>query len=121
MISLKIYQRIPLKNLRINCVEEIISPPDIFNLLTVSVQANDKKRLILDLRHINLYVYKQKFKCENFYIIKNSFAKDFMVFSFDLKSGYHHIDIFPDHRKYLAISWKFVPGHTGFQHSLYFH
>ena len=100
--------------LRDNRVEEIISPPDIVNPLTVSVQANGKKRLILDLRHINLHVYKQKFKCENLHTIKNTFAKDFFVFSFDLKSGYHHVDIFPDHRKYLAFSWEFVPGHTRF-------
>ena len=46
--------------------------------------------------------------------IKNTFAKDFFVFSFDLKSGYHQVDIFPDHRKYLAFSWEFVPGHTRF-------
>ena len=28
------------------------------------------------------------------------------MFSFDLKSGYHHIDIFPDHRKFLRFAWK---------------
>ena len=39
-----------------NRVEAIFSPPDIVNPLTVSVQANGKKRLILDLRHINLHV-----------------------------------------------------------------
>ena len=66
------------------------------------------------MRHINLHVYKQKFKCENLHTIKNTFAKDFFVFSFDLKSGYHHVDIFPDHRKYLAFSWEFVPGRTRF-------
>jgi len=112
--------------LRDNRVEEIISPPDIVNLLTVSVQANGKKRLILDLRHINLHVYKQKFKC------KTTFAKDFFVFAFDLKSGYHHVYIFPEHRKYLAFLWEFVSGQTrffpvycfafwAFQCSLYFH
>ncbi len=31
---------------------------------------------------------------------------DFM-FSFDLKSGYHHIDIFPEHRQFLSFSWDF--------------
>ena len=46
-----------------NSVEEIIFPPNIVNPLNVSVQANGKKKLILDLRHINLHVYKQKFKC----------------------------------------------------------
>ena len=57
--------------------EEIISPPDIVNPLSVSVQPNGKKRLILYLRHINLHVYKQKFKCENLHTIKNTFAKTF--------------------------------------------
>ena len=35
-----------------------------------------------------------------------------MFFPFDLKSGYHHVDIFPDYRKYLAFSWDFGNGHT---------
>ena len=103
-----------LEPLRSNLVEEIISPPDIVNPLTVSVQANGEKRLILDLRHINFHVYKQKFKCKNLHTIKNTFAKGIFVFSFDLKSGYYHVYIFPDHRKYLAFSWEFVPGHTRF-------
>ena len=30
--------------------------------------------------------------------------KDY-VFSFDLKSGYHHVDIFPEHWQYLGFSW----------------
>ena len=32
------------------------------------------------------------------------------MFSFDLKSGYHHIDIFPEQRKFLAFSWSFADG-----------
>jgi len=32
------------------------------------------------------------------------------MFSFDLKSGYHHIAIFPEHRKLLAFSFKFADG-----------
>ena len=82
-----------LELLRGNLVEDIVNP------LTVSVQANGEKRLILDLRHINFHVYKQNFKCENLNTIKKTFAKGIFVFSFDLKSGYHHVDIFPDHRK----------------------
>ena len=34
------------------------------------------------------------------------------MFSFDLKSGYHHVDIFPDHRRYLAFSGDFGNRHT---------
>ena len=101
-----------LELLRDNRIEEVFSSPDIVNPLSVSVQSSGKKRLILDLRHINLHIYKQKFRCEDLHTIKNVFAKDFFVFSFDLKSGYHHVDIFPDHRKYLAFSWDFGKGHT---------
>lgn len=35
--------------------------PDIFNPLTVPIQSNCKKRLILNLSHINMHVFKQKF------------------------------------------------------------
>jgi hypothetical protein len=35
----------------------------------------------------------------------------FMV-SFDLKSGYHHVDIFKDHQKFLAFSWTYSDGST---------
>ena len=34
----------------------------------------------------------------------------FVKFSFNLKSGYHHIDIFPDHCKYLSFAWDFGQG-----------
>ena len=32
--------------------------------------------------------------------------KDDYLFSFDLKSGYHHVDIFEPHRKFLGFKWK---------------
>ena len=98
--------------MRNNRIEELFSPPDIINPLSVSVQSSCKKRLILDLRHVNLLVYKQKFKCEGLHTIRSAFSKEYFVFSFDLKSGYHHVDIFPDHRRYLAFSWDFGSGHT---------
>ena len=61
-----------LELLRDNGVEEIFSTPDIYNPLSVSVQTSGKKRLILDFRHVNLHVYRQKFKCE-------AFAKNYFV------------------------------------------
>ena len=91
-----------------NRVEELSSRPAILNPLTVSVQTSGKKRLILDLRHINLHVFKQKFKCEGLHTIRDVFSKHFFVFSFDLK--YHHVDIFPEHSAFLAFSWDFGTG-----------
>lgn len=66
-----------LKLLRDNRIKEVFSPPDIINPLSVSVQSSCKKRLILDLRHINLHNFKQKFKCEDLHTIKKAFSWDF--------------------------------------------
>ena len=76
--------------------------PYIVNPLSVSVQPSGKKRLILDLRHVNLHVFIRKFRCEDISVALQIFSKGFYLFKFDLKSGYHHVEIFPDHRKYLA-------------------
>ena len=73
-----------LELLRNNSVEDIFSPPDIVIPLSVSVQSSGKKRLILDLRHINLHAYKQTFKCEGLHTIKNAFSEDYFVFVFSL-------------------------------------
>ena len=35
------------------------------------------------------------------------FSRVIFFFTFDLKSGYHHVEIFPDHRQYLGFSWRF--------------
>ena len=34
------------------------------------------------------------------------FAKDAYMFSFDLKSGYPHIDIAQEHQTFLGFSWR---------------
>ena len=84
--------------LRTKCVEILDHKPDIVNPLSVSIQSSGKKRLILDLRHVNLYVFKRKFRCEDVLVALQIFSQGFFLFKFDLKSGYHHVEIFPDYR-----------------------
>ena len=86
------------------------SIPDIVNPLTVATQSSGKKRLILDLRHINIHVWKQKIKFDDYLVALEYFKKGYYMFSFDLKSAYHHISIFPDHRQYLSFAWDFGHG-----------
>ena len=38
--------------------------PIVVKLLTISINASAKERLILDLRHVNQYIEKRKFKFE---------------------------------------------------------
>lgn len=64
--------------IRNKCLEVLDHPPAIVNPLSVSIQSPGKKRLILDLRHVNLYIFKHKFKCEDLSIaLKVSYAWDF--------------------------------------------
>ena len=90
-----------------NCIQQIKHCPQIINPLSVSIQSSGKKRLILDLRHVNQFVYKQKFKCEDIKTILQLIDKDFYLFKFDLKSAYHHIEIHEEHRQYLSFAWDF--------------
>ena len=91
-------------------VEVLDYPPAIVNPLPVSNQSSGKKTLILDLRHVNLYIFNQKFKCEDLKVALKVLSKGFYLFKFDLKSDYHHVEIFPDHRSFLAFSWDFGNG-----------
>lgn len=94
----------------LGCVCEVSTEPDIINPLSVSIQNSGKKRLILDLRHVNKYIFKNKFRCEDISVAKEILNPGDFMFTFDLKSGYHHVEIFEDHRKYLSFSWKFSNG-----------
>ena len=86
-------------------VIETSEPPLVVNPLSVSVQANGKRRLILDLRHVNKYLTKKRVKYEDWKIAMSYFTAGAFMFSFDLKSGYHHIEIFKEHQVYLGFSW----------------
>ena len=79
--------------------------PFVVNPLSVSVQPCGKKRLILDLRHVNKSLFKQSVKYEDWKIVMSYFVKDAYMFSFDLKSGYHYIDIAQEHQTFLRFSW----------------
>ena len=71
-------------------------------------RSTGKQRLILDLRHVNGFIYNQKFKCENLSVATQIFGKDYYLFKFDLKTGYHFNEVFPKHHKYcLAFAWDF--------------
>jgi hypothetical protein len=65
-----------------------------------------KGRLILDLRHVNSFVEKQKIKFEGCKQALNYAHKGNKMIKYDLKSGYFHIEIHEDFQKYLGFSWN---------------
>lgn len=87
-------------------IRECPQAPFCVNPLTVSVPANKKPRLILDLRHVNFFILKRKIKFEGTKESLNFAKKGHYMIKFDLTSGYHHINIHEDHQQYLGFSWK---------------
>ena len=90
-----------------SAVAEVPLVPHVVSPLSVSINSSSKKRLIFDLRHENQFVWKEKVKFEDWHIFSTYVNQGGYLFSFDLKSGYHHVDIFPAHQTYLGFSWVF--------------
>jgi hypothetical protein len=86
------------------CISEVSDRPLVVNPLTVSCK-KDKKRLVLDCRHINPHMCKYKCKFEGSSVARQMFRVGDCLFTFDLKSAYHHIEIHPCHKTYLGFSF----------------
>ena len=84
----------------------------------MSIQPNGKKRLILDLRYINNFLIKRRVKYEDWKVALSYFQKGSFMITFDLKSGYHHIEIHPDHLTFLGFAWKF-PGEASMRYFVF--
>ena len=68
------------------------------------VKGARKLRLILDLRQVNVCLKKYRFKLEDIRTAAKLFRVGDFVITFDLKSGYHHVDMAEDHWRYLGFS-----------------
>ena len=87
------------------CIIEQNFPLFYVNPLTVA--EGEKLRLVLDLRRVNSYLVKLKFKYEDLRSLSQMLEQGDWFFTWDLKSGYHHVDIHPDHYKYLGFAFEF--------------
>ena len=48
----------------------------------------------------------EKCKYEDWRVAQQYIQKDGYMCSYDLKSGYHYVDIYPEHTKFLGFSWE---------------
>ena len=64
-----------------------------------------KLRLVLNLKHLNQFLRKDKFKYEDLRVAVLMFEKEDYMFKFDLKSVYHHLDVFEEHQKYMYLGF----------------
>ena len=88
------------------CVVKVQEVPHICSPLSVVANTQGKLRLVLNLRYLNQFLWTDRFKYEDLRVAMLMFQKGDYLFSFDLKSGYHHVDIYEPHRQYLGFSWE---------------
>lgn len=87
-------------------IKSVSNRPHVVNPLSVSFNGKGKERLILDIRHVNKHVLLDKFKFEDWKTLKQYVNLNRYGFVFDLKSGYHHVDIHKSFQTYLGFRWK---------------
>ena len=90
-----------------NCISVVNTQPWVVNPLTVAVRVEGKKRLVLDLIHVNPHLIKYKFKCEDISTAQQLLGESYYLYTFDIKRAYHHIEIFKSHRTYLGFQWPY--------------
>ena len=61
----------------------------------------------MDLRHVNKFISVKKFRYGDLKYVAELFEHEDYFVTFDLASGYHHIDINEAHHKYLGLHWNF--------------
>ena len=88
------------------CIRLVVDTPHVCSPLLAVQSGKGKKRLIINLKYLNLYLWKDKFKYEDMRSALNYFEKGDFVFTFDLKSGYHHVDIHESSQTVLDFCWK---------------
>jgi len=78
------------------CITEHSEPPFCVNPLTVP--EGKTLRLLIDLRHVlNCHLVRFKFKCEDLRSLSQVLQEGHWFFTWDLKSGYHHVDTWYRH------------------------
>ena len=74
--------------------------------LGVVPKKNGKLRMILDLRRLNNFVSTPRFTMEDIRKVRPLLQAGDWMTSIDLKDGFHHVPIHPDHQQHLGMSWQ---------------
>ncbi len=92
--------------LEIGAIEEVKNQnsPGCYNVFFLVPKENGTWRGILDLKCVNLYVKKQKFKMETPESIRAMMETASWAVSLDLTHAYYHVLVHPSHKKYLRFT-----------------
>ncbi len=90
-------------------VKQVVRRPHVVSPLSVATNSS-KLRLILDLSRLNQYLDISSVKYETLDTIVDLLPKGGFLGKFDMKAGYHHINIADNYHSYLGFSWDFGAG-----------
>ena len=99
--------------LETKAIEEVSTPPLVINPLTVA-KKGDKLRLVIDLRHIKKQVVNTRCKFEGLETAIQYLRKNGYMSIFDLKSGYHHVDVVKSQHTLLGFAYTDFKGKRRF-------
>jgi len=88
------------------CVMEVDQQPHVCSPLSVVSNAAGKLRLVLNLKYLNKFLHVMTFKYEDLRVAALLFERNYSMFKFDLKLGYHHVDIHPECYNLLGFQWR---------------
>ena len=88
------------------CIRKVLAKPHICSPLLIVEKSSGKKHLVINLKYLNLYLWKDRFKYEDIRTALFYFEKEDFMCTFDLKSGDHHVDIHTDSQTYLGFIRK---------------
>ena len=91
--------------LEVGAVVKSLEKPYIVNPLTV-VNKDGKKRLVIDMRHLNDRIRKTKCKFDGHDVAQQFLVKSGFMTVFNLKSGYHHIDVHESQHELLGFAYE---------------
>ena len=100
--------------IRQGCVTVVFGQPIIINPLSVSIQKSGKKRLILDPRHVNQFLYRKMFRCEDLRVAKEILSLADYMFSFTKSLYITTLIYFPIAESTFLFRGHFLAVVTGF-------
>jgi len=87
-----------------HCLIKVDLQPHVCSPISVVSNSMERLWLVLNLRYVNQFFHVLTFKYEDLRVAALMFEKNEFLFKFDLKSGYHHVDIHPECYKFLVFS-----------------
>lgn len=81
-------------------------PDQFISQIFLVPKKDGSQRPVINLKPLNFWITKQKFKMEGARVIRDLIKKDDWMVTIDLKDAYLSVPILHDHRKYLRFVWK---------------